>query len=345
MARRITAVIILAVMLILLFSGIITADDFPSLFINDEAWYKDALLPMIERNGGYYVPIDIFSQFEYIEVSLPKEDNILIENLTTGKYISVLFTDGSAIENGSFIEAVGVFKDSGVYYIDVQTAADALGLGVDIFEYEQSVKVRIFDSEVIYSIEKLISSYENEIRNSQHRTETDQDPESSKPKKKIYFLCSLPDEPGSEFASLEILESFSMNYTLFLPPDFSLEELLKAQAMGTFGIDVTGIPADGTMEADKTIMDITKKKLRLLFCDEDMEFDNDFTYEGYIRIVPDIYVTGNSNAVNVFSEMMYLIDAKGFCVVYLDDCWNSGQIIRMVSRLTDPDYETVNLSH
>ena len=100
----------------------------PTLFYNDDAWYKDSSSPLVERGGEYFVPAEIFKMFDSISVTTPTSDNLLIHNTETGEYISMLFSSQSAAVNGEIIRGVGLFRDSGAYYVNAETVGNAVGI-------------------------------------------------------------------------------------------------------------------------------------------------------------------------------------------------------------------------
>ena len=74
------AVLALAVLLGL---GVFADSALPSLFWNDEGWYKDGIAPLIVRDGRHYVPADLFAMLESISVTAPRQDNLLLSNTAT----------------------------------------------------------------------------------------------------------------------------------------------------------------------------------------------------------------------------------------------------------------------
>ena len=85
--------------------------DIPSLFCNNEAWYKDGVAPLVMRDGIAYVPAELFELFDSVSVSSPNDNNLLIHNLLDGRYISILFTERRAAVNGTIYENINTFRD------------------------------------------------------------------------------------------------------------------------------------------------------------------------------------------------------------------------------------------
>ena len=80
---RAAAVIAVLALLIVPASVFAAVGDVPSLFHNDEEWYKDGLYPLAVRNGEYYIPAELFSMFE--------DPDILLDDLeqSTGKTLDL----------------------------------------------------------------------------------------------------------------------------------------------------------------------------------------------------------------------------------------------------------------
>ena len=154
----------LLIVLILIFPsdtfGAEEETELPSVIVNEDEWYKDTVSPMIMREGKYYVPAEAFAMFGSISMKNASDDNLLITNSETGKYVSVLFMAQAAAVNGEVVEGIGVFRDSGVYYIEAEAAADALGVSYEYYTSEEGkVTLRLYDENRIFSLEELVKIY------------------------------------------------------------------------------------------------------------------------------------------------------------------------------------------
>ena len=64
----------------------------PGIFHNDERWYRDSSAGLEVVGGVYYVPVDVFSMFSQIELSMDsRRGEFMLYNRETGTYISVLY--------------------------------------------------------------------------------------------------------------------------------------------------------------------------------------------------------------------------------------------------------------
>lgn len=50
----------------------------PTLYHNDDVWYKDNGAPLIKKNGQYYIPIDILTMFDTVTLETHPQDNLLL---------------------------------------------------------------------------------------------------------------------------------------------------------------------------------------------------------------------------------------------------------------------------
>ncbi len=105
----------------------------PSIIVNDDEWYRDGASPLTFRDGRYYVPAEVFTMFDYVRVTQPKDGNLLIINTTDGRYISILYMEQKAAVNGRIYENTGVFRRSEKYYVDAQLTAEALGISCETY--------------------------------------------------------------------------------------------------------------------------------------------------------------------------------------------------------------------
>ena len=138
-----------------------SASVLPSLFHNDEVWYKDSYSPLIVREGRIYVPAEFFGMFQGIRVTTHAGDNLLIENVATGGYVSILYGDGTSAVNGEIGTDVGVFRDESVYYVEAEPVAGALGLGTETRAGENgAMTLRVTDGSERLSMNQIAASYE-----------------------------------------------------------------------------------------------------------------------------------------------------------------------------------------
>lgn len=326
--------------------------DIPTLFAGDEAWYKDEVSPLVIRDGVNFIPAELCSMFDYISVTTPTDNNLLIHNTNTGEYISVLFNRQSAAVNGTIVENTPVFRDSGMFYIDAQLAANAVGLELEIYESDnETVSLRLSDENRIFTIAELISAYLPEIDTSLDENElTDIADEEEVPSyagklKRIYVLCKSPVE-GAYFHAQENCELYGIGYTWFLDADNDSGDILSALADGEYGVTAESESsiAEALDQLNDSISEYTRRKTRLTLTTGDDEQDRMLSEAGYIPIVPDFVVNGASQPDTLLVDIINYIGVAGSCTLYLEDCWNSERMVILLSEINNELYRTANLS-
>ena len=319
----------------------------PTLFYNDNAWYKDISAPLVIRGEKYYVPAEIFKMFDYISVTTPTEDNLLIHNTTTGEYISLLFMSQSAAINGTIVEGVGSFRDSGAYYVNAETVCDAIGIKREYYVAESGeTTLRLYDSDRKLSLGTLVKDYEVE------EEEIYESPPigTIRVLKRIYILVRTPSDAPAEYIAKYKLDEYGLNYTLFLDSWDGTDTLIEANSRGAYGLVAAGNMRSGTAvatdldELNAHFFVFTKKKARLTLTTGNKDEDKVLEELGYVPIKPNFTVNGSSNADALFADMIAYITKNGACTILLEDCWNSGRIIELISEIDYPYYTTSNLA-
>ncbi len=337
------AILILALMFI---SPAFAAEDgIPSIFVGDGEWYRDAIDPLIVRGGRDYVPTDVFGMFDYISVTTPKVDNILIHNTVTGQYVSLLFSNRSAAINGTVINSMGIFMEGETYYVDAETVCTSIGLLYEAMTVGDSSRtVRIFDSDVYYSFYELIEPYTEKSDDGYGDGGDGEDGAVSEPKR-IYILCSQSESGINEpqFSANEILRAYGLNYTMFIFDPSRTEDLISAAAQGEYGVYLQYFGDMTPREAvDKINADVKNITHRLTHITLDC-YGNEVP-EGYHAISADFTVNGVLSANYVFGQITEYFNTNDYCTLYLEDCWNSEQMIILLSNLDRNVIITSNLA-
>lgn len=280
----------------------------PTLFHNDEAWYKDAMAPLRSKDGRYHVPADFFGMFEDIQVSYrqsgdQKGDNVLLVH-TNGAYVSILFRDKTAVVNGELQENIGVFRENGYTYVDGEWLAEIFGLTCTYAQDEDGRTIlRITDNDdtdnVTKTVEELMALYrDNEIQEERPYTP----PTPTEDVWQLYIVTGDNYENPTFPAAEEIVANSGLDCTLFLHKN-SAEEKYWTWGMTGQG----GICADSVAEADAV-----NDKLEALCCRR-LEYvlpatadtDRDALREaGYLVIEPDFVVDYRTDPDEVYAALM-----------------------------------------
>ncbi len=318
------------------------AEEIPSLFCNDEEWYKDTVSPLIMRDGVYYIPADLFSMFDYISVTYPNDNNLLIHNTKSGGYISVLFSEQSAAVSGEIHDSVGIFRDDGVYYVDAELVCGAVGLEYEYYTAENgNVSLRVTDENRIFTLEELIGTYFPENEDIYEDIYIDEEEEEDIVKR-IYLLCSSSDGHQLMFPARDNLEYYGLEYTLFLDSSSSEETILSSLADGEYGIKADTV--DGLDKLNEKIFRYSRRNSRLTLTTGDAEADRALRDAGYCPIKPDFTVNGATYADGMLTEIIDHLGKYESCTVYLEDCWSSQRMIVLISEIDYKNYVTSNLT-
>lgn len=341
--KKILAGILLAV----LCASMTAADDIPTLFHNDEPWYKDGVSPLIERDGKRFIPADIFTMFDYMSVTVPSPNNLLIHNTATGDYVSMLFLEQSALMNGTVHRNISIFRDGGVYYVEADVVCQELGFTTRIYIREDGgISMQICDDTVLSaSLNELVQSYLPSEPEQDGFTEDAVIPETEESEASlIYLFCGDPDA-SAEFRAHDILKKNGLAYTIFFDAASDPTELIRHGLDGLCGLDKPGNEEDPAAELDalnEEFAEITRRRLTLTRSTGDEAKDEALRTAGYFPVTPDFTVNGGSNPDALIWEIMLRAERDGSCTVWLEDCWNTVKIADLIGQLNREQYRTAN---
>ena len=107
----IAAALVISIGLGFVFSVHVSAASTPSLFHNDERWYRDTSAGLEIIGGLYYVPVDVFGMFRHLELTMDsRRGEFMVYNRNTGAYISVLYSEKIASINGEDEAYLNLYK-------------------------------------------------------------------------------------------------------------------------------------------------------------------------------------------------------------------------------------------
>ena len=335
------AVLALAVLLGL---GTFADSALPSLFWNDEGWYKDGIAPLIVREGKHYVPADLFSMLESISVTAPQQDNLLLTNTATGAYVSILFSEGTAAVNGEITDKIGVFRDGTVYYLEAEAVAEALNVRMEILTADGSQMLRLTDGREQLSMNELFAQYTEQNGGGVSLSPDWLDANHRVKGKRLHILCVSP-EPDSEISVMRRLYDFGIECTVFLRDDASETDVLFASACGAYG--VVPVESGMTVEAvDARFSPLTHRRATLALSAGDDAEDDKLRAAGYLPLKPDFVVTGQTDPAVFIEEAAYAMrEASELTVLLTDtpDGWDAAQLLRDFVWESD-GWVTVNLA-
>lgn len=319
----------------------------PSLYHNDEAWYKDNMAPLLVKDGVYHIPADILEMFSGITVQVhPEKNNLLIHNTATGEYASVLYNTATAAVNGEIEEKVAIFRQQGYYYIGAEWIADICGLECT-FQKDAygNMLLRLTNGEQRRSFDELIRDYAGDTE--PEKAETDSMEEAPQPEndstRKIYLVCT--DAPAGQQSPAELIESYGFVCTEFLQETTATSHIV-AKASG----NRTGVFAkDGSVEsADRVnamIETLLCRKLPMVLLPAGGD-PAPFSEAGYVPVVPDFTVNYQTDPDVVFEDMLTFLWNSNHVVLRIGTDGCSQRILVLLEELLgwNSDYSVVRVT-
>lgn len=337
MKKRIIILVLLICAIFMLALIPAEAGEIPSLFRNDEVWYRDSLSPLIERDGEYYIPLGLCEMFDYITAEVPKEDNILIYNNDTGDYISALLSDSSAAVNGEIIKTT-VFREGGEYYLNAGLVCSVFGFTSDVYtDAGGKDALRISDSVSDVSLFELA---EKNRRRDEAKKDVFVDDTDFLGKKTIYILCRA--EYGNGYSVCDILNQTGTEFTVLIDRESNTEEIYYAVSHGEYVL--TGEDgADGFDALNDRVCDVTARLAHAVIADVTEDEKKEIENRGYALIEPDFKADGSKYAVSEMKEIIDYLAEHDSCIVYIENTWNGREIVQFISELDPATYRTANI--
>ncbi len=326
------AVIVAAVLSLMLVPA--DAGKIPTLYHNDEVWYRDALSPLVERDGIYYVPVGLFEMFDGVSVITHGEENILITNNETGRYISALVSDGTAALDGKIIETT-VFREGGTYYIGASLACEVLGLEYEVITTSDGTHaLRVYSGETYYLLNDLaeMSRIPDEENGESYVPVIQEDT-----RKTVYIFTACTEGNGTVYSELCRI---GLGFTVCLSDDAERDDVYRASSHGEYCV----IPGETAPEVlDKRFCEYSHYNLHALLSTGDEDEDEKNRRAGYAVITPDFTVNDTVYAYSVIDEITEFLDMNGKAYIYIVNSWNGAELVRLLDALDPTEYRTANI--
>lgn len=330
--------------------------ELPTIIVNDEKWYKDTVSPLIVRDGKNYVPAEVFTMLDYISLTYPNDGNLFLMNTVTRNYISVLFMERAAAMNGEVVENIDVFRDAGVFYLDAEETAQALGISYEYYEKGAGkVGIRFYDENMIFSLTELLRSYTESEQNTTNDSPEQNTADNTATVKKIYLFCSTPDDSDAYFPARGNLDYYGLDYTYFVSEETSDERIIELAADGGYCLalpefnseesktDTADIIAAYLDSLNTRLKKLTGKVTRYTLTTGDDELDAWLLESGYYALKPDYIVNGASYPDGIVEEMRTLLEERDYVTIFLEDCWNSERMAVLLSEIQSGEIKTANI--
>ena len=353
--KRIWIPLLLAVVVSMIIGAGASGYAVPTLFHNDEAWYKDSVAPLLMKNGVYHIPADLLGMFGDITVSYHNNDDNLLLTRGDGTYASVLFSDRRAAINGDICENIGIFRENGYTYVDAEWIAGVFSLTCEYSSTADGQTVlRLKDSEAVRTMEELLEVYipaaETEETQPPETTEPETTPETEIPPetlpetviKRIYILSDDNYWRQGYVPAEDIAGSSGLVCTLFLHEGSADEKLWE---YGFFRS--AGICAGSVEEAEAVNRKLEERFYRrmeyVLPADENTDREA-LRQAGYIVIEPDFTVDAGVDPDVVYEALYAWMLENDTAVVRVgwDGC--SQRMLALLCNLNaNPDWCRVEL--
>lgn len=345
--KKWTAVIAAAAILCAVFAvGIFASpsDNVPSLFHNDEAWYKDEMAPALFRDGRFYVPSDFIAMFDYISFTTLRDgENLLLTNSDTGDYISILASQRAACANGVILEEVSIFRENGYYYLDTEFICDHLGLFVEYSREanEADRSVRIYDNTRMMTFDELLDAYAREQEAETEAKPEETAAESTAPEKnpqdrptRIYLLCR--DASGTEdVLAWSLAERLGFTCTMLLSEES--DEIGKVDMNNAVILSVSDAAEAESLNGRLESMYCRRSHFVLSTGDE--AEDKTLSRRGYYVMKPDFTVEKSTDASVVFGKLLDYSETHDTVTVLLGNVWQSETLLLLLSELDGAKYD------
>lgn len=290
---------VLALVLLAIFVGMFTvvtrADaKAPTLYCNDEVWYKADVYPLLNYNS-VYVPISIFEQFPGVSITMYERTNTALISRSEEQYISFDFNRDAAMTPFNERFHLKTYLENGERYVPLVTTCVSLGFKHETYTstVDGSISARICDGTQTKTFPELLRRY-NPGALEPVTAETTPPPVTTPidPLKNAIFVTvsGLGDGHLLE-AMLSLLEENGISATFFLTEQeyrTMPDEVISILAGGhMLGIEV---PADGALDALARINAYladrwftTTRLMRLSDGTPDHVSDAELAAAGYVR--------------------------------------------------------------
>ncbi len=226
-----------------LFSVRVSAIGAPTLFHNDEKWYKDSTAHLEVIDGIPYIPVDIFGMFPHIELSMDgRKGEFMLYNRTTGRYISVLYEERMATVDGTEEIYLNLYRlYGGYYYVPAEYFCAVMDLFCTMRDSDAlgGKTMRIWDGTQTKTMEELLTLYAGTGSDSSTPSVTDTvappDTSSVDKTERTVYLTFNTVRAGNLSLLLESLRDANVQATFF----FRKEELTADPKL------VTALLSDG----------------------------------------------------------------------------------------------------
>jgi len=308
----------------------------PTLFHNDEAWFKDSLVPLRSKNGIYHIPTDFLSMFTGISVSYRDNgNNMLIQR--GDAYVSILYHNQTAIVNGNLVSGVSVFRQNGYYYVDAAWIAGILGLRCTYStDGSGQVTLRVTNGEERRTMEELLAAYSTgEIY--EDTTDWEDVPPEAETVKRVYIVTGDNWENPAFPDPMEICTNSNLQCTVFFHEKSNIEKVIEYGIQGKHGI------CAGSVEEADAINEIlyaaTLHRCAYVLPADKNTDRKALTEAGYVVVEPNFIVNYQTDPDLLYTHIVSYMETADSAVVQVSGDGCSQRLLALLCNLTaDPNY-------
>jgi len=216
-----------------------------------------------------------------------------------------------------------------------------------------SITMQICDENVIStSLTALIRSYmPGETEDGYGEEDLAPEPEHGKVSEAaVLYLFCRDTNTTDEFQAKKILDQEKLNYTLFLHSESQPGTLIRQNIVGMCGLTLPDLIKDGDItgaldDINSRFTGITRGWVYLTVSTGDDNWDESLRNAGYCPVKPDFVVNGGSDPDALINSILGTADERGWCSIWLENCWNTVEIARMIAGLDESEYRTANYAY
>lgn len=267
------------------------AEKVPTIFLDNDAWYKYYLSPPVVQNGEVCIPISVYSGFDFLSLKFDELYSCYIITDNYGNFLSINTQNCRYLTQSGETGDITAFQKGREFYVSAEkSAANILGIECDLAVFYSQNVVRLSSSDDLASLDTLVK--EHMSINDSLWGSPNIDNLSVNRKETVFFIVDatkLDYEKTEDF--LKKLKELGITVTFAVDKNFLNDERYLPYALGmaalghTFAVKIDDkSPLDSLTQIEETnelILRLFKQKTLLAIAENDSE---NLSNNGYIVI-------------------------------------------------------------
>lgn len=150
------------ILLPLVFCGNVSAlsEDTPTIFIDNEVWYKYSIFPLIRKDGELCVPVSVFGNIDSFSESY---DSVYKCHMISDgdKYISVNTESGKYLTHSGETGYITFDQTDRELYIAAEKVSDILGIRIETGIFDNTEVIRFCSKDNLQNLSTLVDIYKS----------------------------------------------------------------------------------------------------------------------------------------------------------------------------------------